>query len=284
LRPTHLLLLALLAPVGGCVSAAARFQVRSVDRLTVAGVDGTKARLVLAVQIVSQSPVQALVRATSYEVSLAGGPAIVGSGFAAPDVTIPAGGQVTLDLPFIVDLSALPADLPLRVGQGGVPYEAHVKLAITSAVGDLVAEVNPRGTAKLDDRFKMLVDGAFEGDAVRVVAIDPPTLGLGYIDVRVRVAFRPILPFAVKVRSTRYKVSVDGLHLGAAELTQPFEVAPGKPIEVSFPLRVPLMGLGDAARAALGALAGRAVTVQGEVEIAPIGPVSRVPFKVDARL
>ncbi len=267
-----------------CLSAAARVEVRSVDRLEVTSVDGRRARVVLAVRLVSQSGGEARVRATSYEVSLAGRPGVVGSGAARPDVHVAPGQEVVLPLPFEVDLAALPPDLPALLGRGGVPYRARVKLSVTSALGELEGEITPEGTADLGPGFAMVVSGVFSGEGARVVGVEPPALDLGAITLRVRVAFAPVLPFPVRVKAASYSVAVDGHALGRAEQSQPFEVAPGKPAEVVLPLRVPLLGLGEAARAALGALAGHQVLVQGEVEIEPIGPIARVPFRVESRL
>ena len=274
----------LLGLFAGCLSAAARVEVRSVDRLEVTGVDGRRAHLLLAVRLVSQAGGEAVVRATSYEVSLAGRPGVVGTGASRPEVRLAPGQEVVLPLPFDVDLAALPPDLPALLARGGVPYKARVKLSVTSALGDLEGEIAPEGTADLGPGFKMVVSGAFAGEGARVVGVEPPALGLAAITLRVRVAFAPVLPFAVRVKAASYSVSVDGHALGRAEHAEAFDVAPGRPAEVVLPLRVPLLGLGEAARATLGALAGHQVFVRGEVEIEPIGPISRVPFYVESRL
>lgn len=270
--------------LAACVPVEATFEVRSVDTLVVRRVEGERAELVLGVRVLSRAPVDARVQARSYDVTLAGASGPAGGGRATAEIAVPAGGQVVLELPFELELGRLPPELPRLLAAGGVPYRARVELAIRSSVGDLEREVKPEGVARLGDGFQLIVDGAFSGHAVRVVGLERPQVGLGWVTLRPRLAVTPLLPFPVQVRALRYQVRLDGATVGGAETREGFRVAPGAPVEIVLPLRVSLLGLGEAARAALAVAGGRALEVVGEVEIDPIGPVTRVPFRVDAKV
>jgi hypothetical protein len=126
------------------------------------------------------------------------------------------------------------------------------------------------------------VDGVFGADAARVVAVGP--LGVDGTTFRIGVdaAFPGHLPFPVRVRGATWAISLGGTPVGRGRGEQAFVVEPGRGGTGHFELAVP------AARVpgVLAALAGGAdeVEVEGEVEIDPIGPVRRVPFRVRAPL
>ncbi|HTM23399.1 MAG TPA: hypothetical protein VL172_22910 [Kofleriaceae bacterium] len=273
------LAVALLA--AGCLSHATRISVHSVDRLRVVAIDGSRARVELALAVQTNAPVDSTVTVLASEVALAGGPPIARGGRMAP-LRVPAGGVIHMVLPVELALADLPADLPARVARGALAYRATVWVEADSALGRTRHRLEPRGDAPLGDAFAAVFDGVFTDDAAQVVGVGP----LGVVGVElvigVELELPGRLPFPLQVRAVRYAVALSGAHVGDGESRAPFVVAPARGGRGRFELRVPVLSVPGAVQAL--ARGARDLDITGTVEIEPIGPIHAVPFRARTRM
>jgi LEA14-like dessication related protein len=273
------LCLLLAALIASACARASWLEVRSVERLSVAARPKGEATLSLSLKVKTRAPLDAEVAVTSYRVSLAGRE--LGHGGALPALKVPAGGELELSLPVEVRLSALPPELPELLAKGALPYRAEVSLTAETALGRRRLRLAPAGEAPLGAGFTALFDGVFGGEDIEILSVGAPSLERGVFTFSVSARFPGYLPFAVTVKATDYSIAISELPIGRGRSGEAFVVAPGAGGVGRFTVDVPAIAL----PAVLAGLSrGGGLTVEGEAELEPVGPVSRVPFRIQAPL
>ena len=264
----------------GCASPT-RISVASVDRLRVTGVAGPSATVELGLSVKTNAPVDSTVTVLAYEIAFGTARPIARGGRLAP-VKVPAGGVVTLTLPAELALSDLPADLPAQAETGAIRYRATVWIEAESVAGRTTHRLEPSGDAPLAETFAAVVDGVFAEGSAKIVDVGPLAVEGAELVIGVVLEFPGHLPFPVRIRHATYEVSLTGSPVGRGESSEPFEVAPGRGGRGRFGLRAPVARVpGALGKLALGE---REIVVEGTVEIEPIGPIRRVPFRAKTRV
>lgn len=261
---------------------ATRLEVIAVDQLRVTEVRGGRAHLELALRVQTHAPVDATATVRRFDVRLEPDGRVLASGGPLPPLAIPSGGQVALTLPLDVGLGDLPADLPDRLAAGPLRYRAVVQVDIASRAGMQSHVLTPAGPAPLGDRFETIIDAAFGPDAARVKAVWPRRLTRGGLRLAASVWFPGHLPFPVRVRRATYTIWVAAGEVGRGASEGGFVVEPRRGGTAELIVDVPPLA-GPALLAALAAGVDT-VVVEGVVEIEPIGPIRRLPFRAQMPL
>jgi hypothetical protein len=266
------IVVAMIATTAACVSPT-RISIASVDRVRVTSLDGPRARVELAIAVKTNAPIDSTVTVTRYEISFAGAPPIARGGALLP-VAVPAGGIVRIVLRPEIALGDLPADLPARVATGRVAYRATVWIDATTSIGRTSHRLEPSGDAPLASTFRAAIDGAFDADSARVVRVGPFGLDGTSFAIGADLEFPGHLPFPITITGAKYRVELDGQLVGRGESTERFVIAPRSGGRGHFELRVP------PSRIPKLLFTHRTLTIEGTVEIEPIGPIRRIPFRV----
>jgi len=276
-RARALVFLALPAALpAACFSRATEVSVVSLDRLRVVEQAGPRVSVELTLTVKTNAPVDSTITVLAYELAFGNDPPIVRGG-RLPPVEVPAGGVVQLVLPAELGLAQLPRDLPALAAKGSLPYRAIVWTESTSVAGTHQHRLEPKGEAPLGPTFEAVVDGAFAADGVTIVGVGPFGVEGPDLVIGVELQFPGYLPFPLQVTRVGYRLSLGGDYVGEGESREGFVVAPETGGRGKLTLRVPAVGVpGVVGKLALGQ---RALLVEGTVEIAPIGPVRRIPFR-----
>jgi len=268
--------LACLFAVPGCLARATRVSVVSVDRLRVTQHLGPRAQVEIEVTVQTNAPVDSTITVLAYDLALADDPPLA-KGNRLPPVRVPAGGRVRLVLPAEIALSNLPPDLPAWAAKGALPFRAVVWTESESVAGTQQHRLELNGQAPLAETFGTVVDGVFSHDAAQVVAVGPFGVEGPDLVVGVELAFPGHLPFPIKVHRVSYRMSLGGTFVGEGSSGTAFVVAPQAGGRGKFVLKTPTLGIpGVVAKLASGQ---RELFIEGVVEIDPIGPIRRIPFR-----
>jgi LEA14-like dessication related protein len=262
----------------GCAEKFVDFKVHRLLGLRVTKIDRVGFDTLVRCELENANPVAAEIEDVVFRAST--GEHLIGRGTLRGPFPVAARSRFELELPLRVAYVDLPADFPKRVERGELPLVTEAGLRAHTKVGTYEMKLVSTGSMRIAESLPVVVQGPFQGDAVRVQAIHLGGLELRRMRLRIRFVARNPFAFPVHVRRGELKLDVNGRFFGEGKLGEPLLV----PARGSRASEIEVAAThGAVASVALSWLGEEpSFRLQGALWIDPIGGVTRVPIDVRA--
>jgi LEA14-like dessication related protein len=274
-RPLCLLLV---LGTGGCVERFIDFRVHELVGVRVTRIDGTGFDLRVRCQL--ENPNRVGARLSGIRFRSWTGSHELGTGQLNDTLEVPARSRFQLEVPVRIAYEALPSDFPQRVVGGSLALRTEASFNAKTTLGSYDMRVVADGRTRISEALSVAVQGPFSGDAVRVDAISLAGVELRRVRLRLRLTARNRFTFPVQVRRGTFAVAINGSPFGKSTLGRPLQLPPRGAQTLEMEISASHGTVGAAIAAMMGSEPRFHVT--GQLDIEPIGGVTRVPIDVQA--
>jgi len=274
----RLCLALVLVGAAGCVERFIDFRVHELAGVRVTRIDGAGFDLRVRCQL--ENPNRVAARLTGIRFRSWTGPHELGTGQLSEGLQVAARSRFQLEVPVRIAYEALPADFPQRVAGGWLELRTEATFHAQTSLGAYDMRVVSEGRTRISEALQVAVQGPFTGDAVRVDSVALDGVGLRRTRLRLRLTARNRFAFPVQVRRGSFALAINGTPFGKSSLERPLRLPPRGAQSLDMVIDATHGTVGAAIVAMMGGEPRFHVT--GQLEIEPLGGVSRVPIDVQA--
>jgi hypothetical protein len=215
------MLLALAA--AGCTERFVDFRVTRLLGLRVVAIDGKGFQARVRCELENPNPLGATVEEALFRVRL--GEHSIGRGRLAAPVAVAARSRFELEVPIRVAYADLPPDFPARVQGGLLELVTEAGLGARTTLGRYEMRLVSTGRTRVAESLPVLVQGPFQGEALRVSEISLAGLELRRVRLRIRFVARNLFAFPVGIRRGEFRLDVNDRFFGESRLERPLSLA-----------------------------------------------------------